>query len=703
MENKPDLAYLQELNPQQYKAVVHTGSPLLILAGAGSGKTRVITTKIAYAIDKLRYNPESILAVTFTNKAALEMKTRVLAISRKADTVMIRTFHSFGAWLLRVYGEHIGINRQFLIYDEDDSFALLKKDLKEDCSLSQIKQYLYWIQRAKDLGITPDGDLKDVSYDRNLSAIYRMYQEHLNATGNLDFGDLIMRGVELLQQNARIKEKIRERFSMVLVDEYQDSNVSQFQLLKELCGPQNYLCVVGDDDQSIYKFRGAEVENILNFPDHFKNTEIIRLERNYRSTKQILTAASAVVACNKNRLGKTLNTENDVGRPLVVAYLPDHTSEARFCAEVLQEGKSSETAILYRMNYQSRHFEELFLRLGIPYCVVGTQRFYEREEIKDALCYLALLLNPHDEMAFLRIINKPARGLGKVSVNRIMTQRQESHNDFITCCRGVKRGLSKKAGQGIEAFLDTMDFLKRDVENSTFSHFIHLLIENTGLLSHYEEKDRTEGTNKTANLLELINAAMPYHSGKQGLLQFLENTLLNSPETNDPEKGKVTLITVHNTKGLEFERVIITGLEEGVFPASDQLDATYISPEEIEEERRLFYVAITRAKKQIYLTSCKKRALYGRLISSMPSRFLSEIPEECVEEYNIVSDNRLKENTDHPFPAGSRVFHDDYGYGTVVKHEVKGEQSLVTVRFDTGKTARFIPAYSSLIRINEEF
>jgi len=703
VEKKTHPSYLHELNPEQYKAVIHTGSPLLILAGAGSGKTRVITTKIAYAIDKLRVDPTSILAVTFTNKAALEMKTRVLAMSRDADKVMIRTFHSFGAWLLRAYGENIGVKRGFLIYDEDDSYALLKKDLKESYSLSQIKQYLYWIQRAKDLGIAPDGNLRQVSYDRDLSAVYVLYQEHLSATGNLDFGDLIMRSFELLQQNTQVREKLRKRFVMVLVDEYQDSNAAQFQLLKEICGPGAYLCVVGDDDQSIYKFRGAEVENILNFPDYFKDTEIIRLEQNYRSTQKILAAASAVVAFNKNRLGKTLTTENDEGNSLVVAYLPDHTSEARFCAEVLNERGINETAILYRMNYQSRHFEELFLRLGIPYCIVGTQRFYEREEIKDALCYLAVLLNPHDEMAFLRIINKPARGLGKVSVNKISAERQKTNNDFIACCRTIKQQLSKKAIQGLEVFLNMLDSLDAVLEKGTLSHFIHLLIEKTGLLAHYEERDKTEGTSKCANLLELINAAMPYHSGREGLLQFLENTLLNSPESNNPEQGKVTLITVHNTKGLEFERVIITGLEEGVFPASAQLDSIAISPEEIEEERRLFYVGITRAKKEIYLTSCRQRALYGRLVSSMPSRFLSEIPKELIEEKNMISHDLHPQSPDHPFPHGARVFHDDYGYGTIVKNEVKGEHSLVTVRFETGKTARFIPAYSSLMRVEEEY
>jgi DNA helicase-2/ATP-dependent DNA helicase PcrA len=698
------LSYLQELNPEQLKAVIHSGSPLLILAGAGSGKTRVITTKIVFALDQLAVRPEAILAVTFTNKAAMEMKSRAAVMNPLSEKVMIRTFHSFAAWLLRVYGAYIGIKPGFLIYDEDDSFALLKQDLKESFSQAQIKQYLYWICRAKDLGISPTGNLTGISYDRELVKVYTLYQEHLSATGNLDFGDLILKSIELLQASDRVKKMIHDRFTMILVDEYQDSNVAQFKLLQEIYAPSAYLCVVGDDDQSIYKFRGAEVENIITFPEHFPNTEVIRLERNYRSTQNILAAASAVVANNLKRMGKNLTTLNMAGKSIVAAYLADHTQEAQFCAEILKQGRYEETAILYRMNYQSRHFEELFLRLGIPYCIVGTQRFYEREEVKDALSYLSLLLNPHDELAFLRVINKPARGIGKASLKIVMEERQQSNSDFISCCRTIKAQLSKKAGQGLESFVSFLDFLSLQLEQDTLSHFIHLLLEKSGLLAFYEEKDRTAGSSKCANLFELINAALPYQSGREGLLQFLENTMLNSPELNDPEQGKVTLITVHNTKGLEFERVIITGLEEGVFPTSSSVNDYDISPEELEEERRLFYVGITRAKKELYLTSCRSRTLFGRFISAMPSRFLAEIPRELVEEHILTAggSEAVPGRQDENFPRGARIFHDEYGYGNIIQSENKGEHLLVTVRFDTGKTARFIPEYSGLLRIREE-
>ncbi len=700
-ENQP--VYLRELNPEQYNAVIHTGSPLLILAGAGSGKTRVITTKIAYAVDALGVSPESILAVTFTNKAALEMKTRVFSMCARAGGVMIRTFHSFGAWLLRTYGGNIGIAPAFLIYDEDDSLAFLKRELRENYGAAQIKQYLSWIQRAKDLGLGPEDDLKRVSHDRHLPGIFAAYQERLATTGNLDFGDLIMKSIELLRRRPDTKQAVRERFGMVLVDEYQDSNVAQFKLLQEVCGDDTYLCVVGDDDQSIYKFRGAEVENILGFPEQFPRTRVIRLEQNYRSTRKILEAASAVVSHNKNRLGKTLTTVNNEGREIVVAYLQDYTEEAEFCAEVINRNGAEETAVLYRMNYQSRHFEELFLRMGIPYRIVGTQRFYEREEIKDALCYLALLINPQDELAFLRVVNKPPRGIGRVSLEKIVDRHGQGHEDWIACCRNPQEGLSKKAAAGIRDFISCLDFLAAALEKETLSHFIHVLIERTGLLACYEQKDAEAGTAKASNLLELINAAMPYPAARAGLLQFLENTLLNSPEMKDPEKGKVTLITVHNTKGLEFERVVITGLEEGVFPSFPGTDPEDTSTEEIEEERRLFYVGITRAKKELYLTSCRRRALYGRYITSRPSRFLTEIPGHLVREYEGKSVTAYKARNEDEFCRGARVFHDDYGYGVVIKNESKGEHSLVTVRFDTGRSARFIPAYSSLVRIKEEY
>jgi DNA helicase-2/ATP-dependent DNA helicase PcrA len=700
-ENRP--AYLRELNPEQYDAVIHTGSPLLILAGAGSGKTRVITTKIAYAVDSLGVSPESILAVTFTNKAALEMKTRVMSICPRADRVMIRTFHSFGAWLLRTHGAGIGIAPSFLIYDEDDSLALLKRELKESYGTAQIKQYLYWIQRAKDLGLGTEDDLLPVSHDRDLPKIFALYQERLESTGNLDFGDLIMQSIRLLRQRPDVKQAVRRRFGMVLVDEYQDSNAAQFKLLQEVCGTDTYLCVVGDDDQSIYKFRGAEVENILGFPEQFPHTRIIRLEQNYRSTQKILEAASAVVAHNKNRLGKTLTTANNEGGEITVAYLQDHTEEAAFCAEIINTAAGMETAILYRMNYQSRHFEELFLRMGIAYRIVGTQRFYEREEIKDALCYLALLVNPQDELAFVRVVNKPSRGIGRASLEKIIDRHGQGGLDWIACCSELPEGLSKKAAAGIRDFISCLDFLAAALEQDTLSHFIHLLIERTGLLACYEQKDAEAGTAKASNLLELINAAMPYPAGSAGLLQFLENTLLNSPEMNDPEKGKVTLITVHNTKGLEFERVIITGLEEGVFPSFPGSDPVDVPTEEIEEERRLFYVGITRAKTELYLTSCRRRALYGRYITSMPSRFLAEIPRHLIREYAGKSGAAHSSTHEEEFCRGARVFHDDYGYGVVIKNELKGEHSLVTVRFDTGKSARFIPAYSSLMRIREEY
>ena len=421
-----NLPYLENLNNEQQQAVFHTGKPLLILAGAGSGKTRVITTKIAWLIREKGMDPRSILAVTFTNKAAKEMAERARQIDARAGDAMLRTFHSFGAWFLRRNGSLAGLNSGFVIYDDDDVISLLSSIL-ENSPKAEVKHWAYSISRAKDYFLNPDdSELALIDHHKKFREIYKKYEERKEQIGNVDFGDLIKKPVEILRTQNEVSQRFRERFKVIMVDEYQDANVAQFQLLKELCGAETYVCVVGDDDQSIYRFRGAEVKNILEFPDRFSGADIIRLEQNYRSTEPILKAASSVVDYNQGRLGKTLRAEKKGGSLPVLAYLPDQDEEAAFCAEKISGSvKKKKTtwadwAILYRTNAQSLGFETLFLKKGIPYRIVGSLKFYEREEVKDALALLAFVVNQRDEVSFRRIVNKPTRGVGGVTIDKIV-------------------------------------------------------------------------------------------------------------------------------------------------------------------------------------------------------------------------------------------------------------------------------------------
>jgi len=710
-DNTPDRPYLQTLNPQQRQAVLHTGSPLLILAGAGSGKTRVITTKIAYLIDSHGIDPASILAVAFTNKAADEMRERVRSLTPTGEGVMIKTFHAFGAWLLRRYGQEIGIPRGFTICDDEDSFSLLKQIAREAAgtekpALHHLKTLAAWIARAKDHCLLPDDKsalLPGGTPVPGLDAenIYRLYQERLQQSGCLDFGDLLVRTVKLLESRDEVRHKVRGRFRAILVDEYQDSNTAQFRLLQQLHDVHNYLCVVGDEDQSIYSFRGAEIDNILGFSDSFAGTEVIRLEENYRSTQTILEVASRVVENNQNRLGKNLFTRKPVGAPVMLAYLDDPEAEALFCAERLKNGGYAETAILYRMNFQSRVFESVFFRLGIPYRVVGTVRFYERQEVKDALAYLTLLVNPANELAFRRAIAKPRRGIGAKSVETILLRRL-GDGDLLKAAARALPDLAKRTAGGVDGFLSVLDSLNRilaEAREAALGRVVEHLIMHSGLVDYYRERDENDGTDKVSNLEELINATAEYPATPEGLSLFLESLLLGASEENPfLIRDQVTLITAHNTKGLEFDRVFITGLEDGIFPHySSTIGGLPTGGIELEEERRLFYVGVTRAREELYLTTCRKRRVYGSLQSSEPSRFLSEIPREHLHVVGAEAGTM-----DDGFPLGCGVFHDDYGPGIINrKWEAEG-LSMVAVRFDSGKLARFTLKYSKLERISRD-
>ena len=734
--------YLETLNPEQREAVLHTGHPLLILAGAGSGKTRVITTKIAWLIREKGVDPHSILAVTFTNKAAREMAGRAQLIEGRAASAMLRTFHSFGAWLLRRYGNLAGLDPGFVIYDDDDTVALLET-IMEGSPKAEVKTMAYKIARAKDYFLSPnDPELDFIEYKKSFKNIYTKYEERLVQIGNVDFGDLIKKPVEILRNSPEVARRLQERFKVILVDEYQDANVAQSELLKGLYGSGSYLCVVGDDDQSIYSFRGAEVKNILKFPDSYENTDIIRLERNYRSTIPILRAADSVVDHNKGRLGKKLKAEKGDGKTPVLAFLPNQDAEAEFCAElVLKSHTYSGWAVIYRTNAQSLGFETEFLRRKIPYKVIGSLKFYEREEIKDSLALLSFLVNPKDEIAFRRMVNKPSRGLGPATVDRIveeaMSNTAEAKGDLAIAAQKLSPVLTAKARLGIISFLRAIDAGKASVSAGNtpskknapdktlpsgeglkagvgLSACVVNLVKESGIAEYHLTRDELTGNQRLNNLQELANAASLYKASREGLLEFLEHIELDRSlsDASEKESGNdaVTLITLHNTKGLEFPRVIITGIEQGIFPRDDK------EGEDLEEERRLFYVGATRAMDELYLSSCTYRRMYGRTVRMEPSLFLNEIDHKGLRvigsaphgfrshqkssglqfyEQTANSGSRALKSSDGRWTLGDRVYHDDHGYGSIAQIRDSEDGPVVKVVFETGYEKSFLSLHQS--------
>ena len=734
-----DSNYLDSLNDQQKAAVVHEGSPLLILAGAGSGKTRVITTKIAYLIKEKNIDPWSILSVTFTKKAANEMRERAIAIDDRAADAQIRTFHSFGSWFLRKYAEHAGLAPSFTVYDDDDMATLIKK-AEPSLSTKEIRLAAHQISLAKDYCLTPEDDLGVIGSEFDLNDIYAKYQKRLRATGNADFGDLIMLPVQILEAYSDIADYIHNRFKVIMVDEYQDSNIAQFRLLQSLSGVKQgsdtYVCVVGDDDQSIYKFRGAEVENILTFPEKFPGTQIIKLERNYRSTASILNAAGLVVKKNHHgSLEKTLVADREGGGKPVLAFLPDQNAEATFTADLVMKSlaggaKYSDWAVLYRTNAQSLGFEKEFLHRKIPYVVVGSLKFYEREEIKDALAYISFFANHKDEISFRRIINKPARGIGDKTQDKLMesavTLNVDGEPVFSDLLENLKTQqqtgvLSKKAAEGAAAFIKLFETLSGCFdENKALSDFIERVIRDSSLDEYHKAGDEIEGTTRVQNLQELVNTAVPYKCTMEGLLQFLD--AINLDRTLDAENqavgdNAVTLITLHNTKGLEYNKVIITGLEEGVFPRMEKQGA------ELEEERRLFYVGITRARDELYVTSTAKRCLYGRWDYMRPSPFIKEAAEAFTvigqapfgfsvrktspygqfgrdaSAFGGAGSGEAGDSEDpdliNKWKKGTHVYHDDYGDGAVTAAYSNSGEFVIEVQFANGGKKKFLPKYQS--------
>lgn len=667
------------LNQQQKNAVTTCDKNILILAGAGTGKTMAITAKIIYLIKELGLKQENILAVTFTNKASNEMKERVDSYFGKNFDIMIKTFHAFCAYVLRREALLINRNRYFQILDSDDSKAVIKKILKDkkDMTNKRAADYMKLISLYKqneEKFIYPDYHIDELFLE-----IYNEYEEYLDKSNCLDFEDLLLKTVRLFESNPDVLNRYRKRFKYILVDEYQDTNRSQFRLLKLLDNSDTMIAVVGDEDQSIYKFRGADINNILNFQNEFNNVEIIRLELNYRSTNKILNIANAVIQNNKNRVGKNLFSIGKNDGKIVLFEAQNEIEEADIVVRTIKdwELKLGDTAILYRTNNQSRAFEQILTKFNIPFVVLGAVAFYQREEIKDALAILRWIINKNDRVSFLRFVNKPSRGIGEKSIKELFELSGNYNNDIFETLKHLDEypNISKNARIGL---LEIYNIFKNgfDIKALTVDQVLNYYLEKLGLFDYYKEVDLKDGTEKLENLKELLLSVKSIGATESEILTYLETTSLVPSKDDDSNlKDRLKLLTVHNAKGLEFENVFIVGMEDGLFPSIK--DDDNCSPEEKEEEeRRLFYVAITRAKLNLFISYCKSRNLYGESMIRSPSRFLAEIPEYLVDA-GINKTGSLYER----FTDGDIVKHPSYGKGKIVKIEIREGKRVALIDF----------------------
>lgn len=680
---------LDALNPEQQQAVQATDGPLLVLAGAGTGKTRVLTTRIAYILlNKLAW-PGEILAVTFTNKAAREMSERVAQLTGASQALWMGTFHSIGARIIRRHADRLGLTSSFTILDEDDQIRLLKTILSEqniDEKSLPAKLFSAIIQRWKDEGLTPDKVMDKSQAGGHALKIYALYQERLRQLNATDFGDLILHMLTLFTSYPDVLEEYAKRFKYILVDEYQDTNVAQYLWLRLLASYHKNICCVGDDDQSIYSWRGAEVGNILRFERDYPNAKTVRLECNYRSTPHILAGASAVIANNRGRLGKTLWTPVKEGDKIKLKSLWDEAEEARYVGEEVEDLQRKGTslkdmAILVRAGFQTRAFEERFLTLGVPYRVIGGLRFYERAEIRDAVAYLRVIAVPSDDLAFERIINTPKRGVGQATMQQLHTAaRSMNISLYNATIHLLKTGVLKgKLGNALDGFIRNCERWRAQLDTLTLSEVVELVLEESGYRQMWVQEKSPEAAGRLENLKELSRAMGEFES----IHAFLEHVSLVTEAANaDSTTDMVSLMTLHAAKGLEFDVVFLPGWEEGVFPHQRALDES--GAKGLEEERRLAYVGMTRAKKRLTISHAANRRIYNQWQSSLPSRFIGEIPSEHVEklsggtygavrasarnwkdEVAAILAGSSQASAEPKFAKGTRIFHQKFGYGRI--------------------------------------
>ncbi len=733
----PDQApYLQGLNPSQSEAVLTVNGPVLVLAGAGTGKTRVLTTRLAHLLETGNAYPSQILAVTFTNKAAQEMKERVshLMGGMPVEGWWLGTFHALAARMLRSHADLVGLNSNFTILDPDDQVRLLKQvmevhgvDPKKWVPKAMISQ----IDRWKDRGLTFDkitredaGDLAD----GKLAQLYKTYQQRLIAMNACDFADLLLHVITILKdpQNAAILEDYHRRFRYILVDEYQDTNVAQYLWLRLLAQGSRNICCVGDDDQSIYGWRGAEVDNILRFEKDFEGAKVIRLEQNYRSTNNILKAAGAIIANNSDRLGKELWSEAGDGDKLTVMGLWDGDAEARWIGEEIEQLQRkkinlSQVAVLIRAGFQTREFEERFIKLGLAYRVIGGQRFYERAEIRDALAYLRVISQPDDDLALERIINTPKRAIGAKTIQKLYEHARKHSISLQRAIMDMTQSseFPAKLRGTLMKLMDDFERWRSLLDQMDHAQLTAQMLEESGYMAMWQNDKSPDAPGRLENLKELVSGMQEFES----LAQFLEHVALVFENQAEAGVDCVTLMTLHGAKGLEFDYVFLPGWEEGLFPSQRTMDENGIKG--LEEERRLAYVGITRAKKKAFISYVGSRRMYGSYVASIPSRFVGELPEEQVERtanmglsqggrsqhwdssgfdgsaYQKPSDygveyarpNNLNRQTrteeGEVLSRGDRVFHDKFGYGMIVN--IEGHK--LDIKFETGGLKRVMDSF----------
>ena len=737
------------LNPPQREAVAQTEGPVLILAGAGSGKTRVLTHRIAYLMEEMGVNPWNILAITFTNKAAQEMRERVdKLVGFGSESIWVSTFHSACVRILRRHIDNLGYDTNFTIYDTDDQKSLMKdvcRKLNIDTKVYKERSLLAQISHAKDELLTPDDMEMKAAGDYNMkkvASVYREYQAALRKNNALDFDDLIVKTVELFQNCGAVLEYYQERFKYIMVDEYQDTNTAQFKFISLLAQKYENLCVVGDDDQSIYKFRGANIGNILGFERVFPDAKVIRLEQNYRSTKNILNAANQVIANNTERKAKTLWTENEEGSKVHFRQFFNAYEEAEYVAgeigKMKREGLGSyrDCAILYRTNAQSRIFEEKFIAANIPYKLVGGVNFYARKEIKDLLCYLKTIDNARDDLAVQRIINVPKRGIGATTLGRVQDYADNMGISLYEALRvaeevpSIGRSLSE-----IDGFVTFIQSLKSKADVLSVEDLLQEVIDATGYVAELEAEDTEESRARIENIDELISKTAAYQEAMEEqdqpatLSGFLEEVALVADiDTVDPDQDYVLLMTLHSAKGLEFPKVFMVGMEDGIFPS--HMTISYGDDGELEEERRLCYVGITRAMKDLTLTCAQQRMIRGETQYNKVSRFVREIPRELVDLGHTIQEKKPKAEDLIPTPTkyskmkeilqsrnykprefkvtksgsldyevGDTVRHIKFGVG-IVKEIVEGGRDYeVTVEFDKVGVKKMFASFAKLKKI----
>jgi ATP-dependent DNA helicase UvrD/PcrA len=756
------MTFLDNLNPEQREAVLHTDGPLLILAGAGSGKTRVITFRIAYLIGNGHASADQVLAVTFTNKAAGEMRERVeRLLGDDCNGVWLSTFHSLCARLLRREAPHIGLSRDFVIYDSSDQVAVVKQAERElgiDDKLVPPRVALARISQAKNRMEGPDAlrgawNLRD----EQIAKIYERYLAALRDANALDFDDLLLKTVELFETSEQVRERYARKFRYVMVDEYQDTNRPQYLLIKRLAEVHGNLAVVGDPDQSIYKWRGADLRNILDFEADFPDATIVRLEQNYRSTQVILDAATAVIQQNRNRKDKRLWTDRKGGQKIVYFRGADELEEADFISRSIKaervEDVDSTMAVLYRTNAQSRAIEDQLMRDGIPYKIIGGVRFYERKEIKDALAYLKLIINPHDDVSLRRVINVPARGIGKGVMDSLqaidpaaieadappllaagLAEVRSPRSLWARLLYAIDDGkLANRATASLRVFRDLIVGLAEAARTDSVSIAIGKMLDRTGYLNALREENTEEANDRIENLMELVSAARDYESRDQdaSLGGFVDRlSLLSEADEEDGARdARVWLMTMHAAKGLEFPVVFIAGMEDGLFPHSRSSE----DEDELEEERRLFYVGMTRAERRLFLTGAARRRVFGEYQATEPSRFIDEVPADLVERiapaftsayqrdfshahyefrtnpyarkgkharFKEESASYAYENEDQSAAVGlrpgMRVRHPQFGVGTVLSVEEHTDDYKVTVRFNSVGQKKLLARFAKL-------